>query len=279
MKLHFTKMNGLGNDFIIFDGRDHSLPEDLGALAKKVCDRHFGIGADGILVVLPSDINDIRMLIINSDGSEAQMCGNGIRCFAAYVYDKGIISTKEMTVETAAGTIRPVLMDSVDGSPMVKVNMGTPRIKPWEIPVEVEGDKVIGMPMEIDGYHFDLNCVSMGNPHAVTFWRNLDEAPITSLGPILERHPLFPEKTNVEFVEIMDVDEIRMRVYERGCGETLACGTGASASVVTSILNGYTDRKVKVHLLGGVLECEWCDDGSLMMSGPAAYVAEGEYIY
>ncbi|MEE0775529.1 MAG: diaminopimelate epimerase, partial [Bacillota bacterium] len=166
MKLHFTKMNGLGNDFVLFDGRDGNLPEDLGALAQKVCDRHFGIGADGILVVLPSDMNDIRMRIINSDGSEAQMCGNGIRCFAAYVYDRDIVSTKEMTVETAAGTIRPVLIDAEENRAMVKVNMGTPRIKPWEIPVEVEGDKVIGMPMEINGYHFDLNCVSMGNPHA-----------------------------------------------------------------------------------------------------------------
>ncbi|MEG0875113.1 MAG: diaminopimelate epimerase [Clostridiales bacterium] len=279
MKLNFTKMNGLGNDFVIVENLNGELPDDLNDLAKKVCDRHFGIGADGLLVVLPSEINDIRMRIINNDGTEAQMCGNGIRCFAAYVYDKGIVPKNEMKVETAAGTIKPVLIFEDEKLQKIRVDMGIPRVKAWEIPVEVDKDEVVAMPMVVDGYEFELNCVSMGNPHAVTFWNDLVKAPVHDLGPILECHKMFPEKINVEFVEVVTANEIRMRVFERGCGETLACGTGASASVVASILNGYTDRNVTVHLLGGDLECEWRENGHLMMTGPIAYVAQGEYIY
>lgn len=280
MSIKFTKMNGLGNDFVIVNGLTETLPQDINGFAKEICDRHFGVGADGLLVVLPSDINDIRMRVINSDGSEAQMCGNGIRCFAAYVYDNGIVTKKEMKVETAAGTIKPVLYFNGDKLERIKVDMGIPRMKPWEIPVEIDGEEeqVVSYPVEVGGYEFDLNCISMGNPHAITFWRDLNNAPVHSLGPLMECHEMFPEKTNVEFVEVLNDGEIRMRVFERGCGETLACGTGASAATVAAILNGYTNKKVKVFLLGGELECEWCENGHLMMTGPIAYVAEGTYI-
>lgn len=279
MKLQITKMHGLGNDFIIVDGINNDLPADLNALAKAVCDRHFGIGANGLLVVLPSDLNDIRMRIFNDDGTEAQMCGNGIRCFAAYVYDHKIVAKKEMKVETAAGTIKPVLVFDGDKLDKVQVDMGIPRVKSWEIPIETEREEIIAQPMNMEGYDFEMNCVSMGNPHAVTFWPDLTKAPVLTLGPLLESHPIFPEKANIEFVEVLSPGEIRMRVFERGCGETLACGTGASASVVASVLNGYTDRKVLVHLLGGDLECEWQENGHLMMTGPATYIAAGEYYY
>ena len=274
--MEFVKMHGCGNDFIIIDSFKDTPPADLGAFAKHICNRHFGLGADGVLVVLPSDFTDVRMVIINSDGSEAQMCGNGIRCFASYVYEQGIVKKTAMTVETAAGIIKPQLIFAEDGKlQKVCVDMGIPRIRPWEIPVELEGEQVVGVPMDIDGYHFELTCVSMGNPHAVSFWRDLTKAPVLTLGPVLECHPLFPQKTNVEFVEIVDTDEIRMRVFERGVGETLACGTGAAASVVAAILNGYTDRQVKVHVLGGTLEYDWRADGHLMMTGPVVKVAAG----
>lgn len=279
MKLQFTKMHGLGNDFIIVDGVNNQLPADLNALAKAVCHRYFGIGANGLLVVQPSEINDIRMRIFNDDGTEAQMCGNGIRCFAAYVYDRQIVPKQALKVETAAGTIKPVLVFNDGQLEKVQVDMGIPRTKSWEVPVESDKDELIAQPMTMEGYEFEMNCISMGNPHAVTFWKTLAKAPVLTLGPLLENHPIFPERANIEFVEIISPSEIRMRVYERGCGETLACGTGASASVVAAVLNGYTERKVLVHLLGGDLECEWREDGHLMMTGPATYVAEGEYCY
>ncbi|MDO4541883.1 MAG: diaminopimelate epimerase [Bacillota bacterium] len=277
--MQVTKMHGLGNDFVVVDGVNNQLPEKLNEFAQAVCDRHFGIGANGLLVVLPSEFNDIRMRIFNDDGSEAQMCGNGMRCFAAYVYDHDIVKKKEMRVETAAGTIKPVLIFNGYKLEKVRVDMGIPRTKSWEIPIETHKDEMIGEPMNMEGYDFEMSCISMGNPHAVTFWKNLDRAPVRTLGPLLENHPVFPNRANIEFVEIVSPTEIRMRVFERGCGETLACGTGASAAVVAAVLNGYTDKKVLVHLLGGDLECEWLENGHLLMTGPATYVACGEFYY
>lgn len=279
MKIEFTKMNGLGNDFIILDGIHNELPDDLCDFAKKVCDRHFGIGADGVLLVLPSDLCDIRMRIINSDGTFAQMCGNGIRCFAAYVYEKGFIDQTEMKVETDAGTIRPRLVFREENVEKVEVDMGVPRLDPASIPVNIGGEKAIGYPYVFQNEEIELSCVSMGNPHVVTFWKQLREAPFEMLGPKLEKDPLFPEKTNVEFVEIVNDEEIRVRVFERGCGETLACGTGACASVVASVLNGYTGREVTVRLPGGDLICRWSGDDHVVMTGPVAFVAEGVYKY
>ncbi len=279
MKVDFTKMNGLGNDFIILDGIHKELPEDLSDFAKKVCDRHFGLGADGVLLVLPSDLCDIRMRIINSDGTFAQMCGNGIRCFAAYVYKKGFVTETEMTVETDAGTIRPRLVFNGDTVKKVEVDMGVPRLDPSSIPVNIGGEKAIGYPYLFQDEEIELNCVSMGNPHVVTFWKRLTEAPFELLGPKLEKDSLFPEKTNVEFVEIVNDGEINVRVFERGCGETLACGTGACASMVASVLNGYTGREVTVRLRGGNLICCWHENEHVVMTGPVAFVAEGVYEY
>jgi diaminopimelate epimerase len=279
LNVEFTKMNGLGNDFIILDGIHKDLPEDLGDFAKKVCDRHFGIGADGVLLVLPSEICDIRMRIINSDGTFAQMCGNGIRCFAAYVYEKGFIDKTEMKVETDAGMIRPRLIFNGEHVEKVEVDMGVPRLDPESIPVNIGGDRAIGYPYQYQNEEIELNCVSMGNPHVVTFWKKLSEIPFETLGPKLEADPLFPEKTNAEFVEIVNDQEINVRVFERGCGETLACGTGACASVVASALNGYTGREVTVHLSGGDLICRWDENDHVIMTGPVALVARGTYEY
>lgn len=279
LKIEFTKMNGLGNDFIILDGMDRELPEDLSDFARKVCDRHFGIGADGVLVVLPSEIFDIRMRIINSDGTFAQMCGNGIRCFSAYVYEKGYVEKADMKVETDAGMIRPRLFFDGGTVDKVEVDMGVPRLDPVAIPVQVGDAKVISYPYMTGNGEIELTCVSMGNPHAVTFWKKLEEAPFEELGPKMECDPMFPEKTNVEFVEILSNKEIRVRVFERGCGETLACGTGACASTVASVLNGYTDRELTVHLSGGDLLCCWDENDHVIMTGPVARVAQGVYEY
>ena len=279
MKVEFTKMNGLGNDFIILDGIHGELPEDLSDFARKVCDRHFGIGADGVVLVLPSDIFDIRMRIINSDGTFAQMCGNGIRCFSAYVYEKGYVDKADMKVETDAGMIRPHLFFDNGAVEKVEVDMGVPRLDPVAIPVQVGDARVIGYPYMTAQGEIELTCVSMGNPHAVTFWKKLEEAPFEALGPKMECDPMFPEKTNVEFVEILSDREIRVRVFERGCGETLACGTGACAATVASVLNGYTGRELTVHLSGGDLLCRWDENDHVIMTGPVARVAEGVYEY
>lgn len=279
MKVDFLKMNGLGNDFILLDGMNHELPEDLSDFAVKVCDRHFGIGADGVLLVLPSEIFDIRMRIINSDGTFAQMCGNGIRCFSAYVYENGLVDKTEFKVETDAGVIRPKLILNDGKVEKVEVDMGVPRLDAGAIPVAIGDEKAIGYPYMSDGGEIELTCVSMGNPHTVTFWKKLEDAPFETLGPRLEEDPMFPEKTNVEFVEILNRNEIRVRVFERGCGETLACGTGACASTVASVLNGHTDRDLTVHLIGGDLLCKWTENDHLIMTGPISYVCKGIYEY
>lgn len=279
MKIEFTKMNGLGNDFIILDGIHHELPEDLSDFARKVCDRHFGIGADGVLLVLPSEIFDIRMRIINSDGTYAQMCGNGIRCFSAFVYENGFVEKTDMKVETDAGMIRPHLIFDGDSVEKVDVDMGVPRLDPSAIPVNIGDPRAIGYPYMFAFGEIELSCVSMGNPHVVTFWKKLEDAPFCELGPTLEADPMFPEKTNVEFVEILSDHEIKVRVYERGCGETLACGTGACAATVASVLNGYTGRELTVHLSGGDLHCLWNENDHVIMTGPVAFVAKGVYEY
>lgn len=279
MDIKFTKMNGLGNDFIILDGINNELPEDICDFARKACDRHFGIGADGVLLVLPSDIFDIRMRIINSDGTFAQMCGNGIRCFATYVYENKLLETAEMKVETDAGMIRPRLIFQNGQVEKVEVDMGVPRLDPLSVPVNAAGERAIAYPHETSCGEIELSCVSMGNPHAVTFWKKLSDAPFSVLGPELEKDSMFPEKTNVEFVEIVSPQEIRVRVFERGCGETLACGTGACAATVASVLNGYTDRELKVCLSGGELLCRWNDNDHVIMTGPVSFVAEGIYKY
>lgn len=280
-KIKFTKMNGLGNDFIIVDGKDVSEKNlKYAELAKKMCDRNFGIGADGLIIVNPADVKsdtDTSWRIFNSDGSEPQMCGNGIRCFAKYVYEKKIIDKKKFTVQTLAGTITPEILDNGE----VKVDMGKPILEATKVPVNVEDvDCVINYPLNIEGKEFDITTVSMGNPHCIIFTEEDSYSLARKFGPKIEIHPMFPEKTNVEFVKILSRNNIKIDVWERGCGITLACGTGACASTVAAILNDLTDNRVKADLPGGSLTIEWNNsdkDAHVFMTGKSEFVFEGEF--
>ncbi|GAB6184239.1 diaminopimelate epimerase [Thermodesulfovibrio hydrogeniphilus] len=269
-KIDFVKMHGLGNDFIMIDCLKQELPEPE-KFALKYCDRRFGIGADQLLLLYPSQKADFKMRIFNADGSEVEMCGNGIRCFAKYIWDRGLSDKEVLEVETLAGIIRPKKVGE-----LVQVDMGTPEFNPEKIPVDAKGQKAFDLLFEIAGWHTKINCVSMGNPHAVIF---LDEDPknfaVAKYGPLIEHHPIFPKRTNVEFVYVKNPDEIIMRVWERGAGETLACGTGACATAVAAMVKGLTEKKVTVHLLGGDLIIEWAEDGHVYMTGPAEEVFEG----
>ena len=273
-------MHGLGNDFILIDCINKSLGDSsfLSYLAKKLCDRNFGIGADGLILILPSSKAEIQMRIFNYDGSEAQMCGNGIRCFAKYAYENKLVSKNKFTVETLAGIITPKLIFQDKEISGIKVDMGTPKLKRREIPMEGEDtstvmDEVLKINTE---QTFKITCVSMGNPHCIIFVDDVQSIPIDEIGPKIENHPLFPEKTNVEFIQVLNRKEINFRVWERGVGETLACGTGACAALVAAVLNKKTDRKATIHLPGGDLNIQWADDGYVYMTGPAELVFRGE---
>jgi diaminopimelate epimerase len=274
--LSFVKTQGIGNDFIIVDLLQTELDNvDLPALAVRLCDRNFGIGGDGLILVHPSDAADFRMQIINSDGSEAEMCGNGIRCFARYLLERKMAMTP-MTIQTLAG-VKTVefAMDEVRTVGFT-VNMGAPRLNADEIPFAGHSGRIIASPLEVDGTSFDVTCVSMGNPHCIIFVNAADEVPLAELGPKIETHTSFPKKTNVEFVQVIADDEIKVRVWERGAGVTLACGTGACASVVAGVLNGKIGRKTTVHLPGGDLLIDWREDGNVYMTGPAEVVFTGD---
>lgn len=291
MKLRFTKMHGLGNDFVLIDCRGLELPA-LPALAQNLCHRKFGIGADQILLLYPSKVADFRMRIFNADGSEVEMCGNGIRCLAKYIWDRGLTDKKVIGVETMAGIIRPAKANG-----LVKVDMGTPVFDPERIPVKTvtssklkvqssktrdpelrtpNSEPIIDYPLQIADREFVMTFVSMGNPHAVIVVDNVPEFPVAYYGPMIENHQLFPKRTNVEFIEVLNPAEIRMRVWERGAGETMACGTGAAAVAVASHLKGLTGREVSVHLAGGDLHIEWAEDGHVYITGPAVEVFTGE---
>lgn len=269
-KIYFTKMHGLGNDFILIDCINQSLskPEKF---AIQYCDRRFGIGADQLLLLYSSERADFKMRIFNADGSEVEMCGNGIRCFAKYIWDRGLSNKDILEVETLAGIIKPKKIGE-----LVQVDMGKPEFAPSKIPVDADGDRAFDILLEVSGWLAKVNCVSMGNPHAVIF---LEEDPknfaVAKYGPIIETHPIFPKRTNVEFAFVKNSSEIVMRVWERGAGETLACGTGACATAVASMVKGLTNRKVTVHLLGGDLLIEWAENGHVYMTGPAEEVFEG----
>jgi len=279
--IKLTKMQGLGNDFVVVDYPEYEKANmPMAELAIKLCDRNFGVGADGMIIPNLNQKNaDIGWYFYNSDGTTAQMCGNGIRCFAKYVKEKNLVNSNKFSVETLAGIIVPEILD--DGT--VKVNMSKPILKPENIPFK--GEENLNYPLTVEDKTFSLNAVSMGNPHCVIFVK--DDCDLLELaktyGPKIENHPLFPEKTNVEFIKIISKTEMDLRVFERGCGITLACGTGACASVVAAILNNLTESKVKVNLLGGSLTIEW--QGSLAntnvdvyMTGPADYVFFAECI-
>lgn len=276
--MKFVKMHGLGNDFVIVNQQD--LPDcGLEDLAIEACHRRLGIGADGLVIIGPSDNGDLSMRIYNSDGSEAEMCGNAIRCIAKYAYEEGIVRKSKMVVETLAGLIMPELVFKDDEVVSVRVDMGEPRLHPADIPVAFEAEKVIGMPMEAAGQNFEITCVSMGNPHCIVFVEDMGNVILEEWGPAICSHTLFPKQTNVEFIQVLDNNNVKMRVWERGAGETLACGTGACAAAVAGVLNNKTDRRVSVHLAVGKLEIEWDEvSGRVFMTGPATRVFEGTYI-
>jgi len=257
------------------------LPEDLGGLAREICNRHTGVGADGLVLILSSEQADVRMRIFNSDGSEAQMCGNAIRCVARYLYERGLVPKKKIKVDTLAGIIVPEIVLGANSAEnkvsMVKVDMGKPMLERSDIPMLGPPGKVVGEKLAVDGREIQVTAVSMGNPHCVIFVDDVDEFPLDQVGPAVERHPSFPERTNVEFVQVMNWKEVRMRVWERGAGETLACGTGACATTVAGVLNNLTGRTVTVHLKGGDLTIEWGGNGRVYMTGPAEEIFEGRY--
>jgi diaminopimelate epimerase len=265
--MKFSKWHGLGNDFILVNGFEET-QIDPQRLAAPLCDRHFGIGADGLVLVLPSTKADFRMQIFNSDGSEAQMCGNATRCFSRYAYTYGLTQKKELTIETLAGIIHASLLG--DGSE-VKVNLGEPKLKRNEIPVSGNPDSMaINVPITINDITYEATCVSTGVPHCVLFVDSFDDLDWQNIGKQIEVHPFFPQKTNVEFIQVLNRTEMNMKVWERGAGVTLACGTGASASLVAGVLTGRTDRKATVHLEGGNLQIEWEEGtGHVLMTGPA----------
>jgi len=272
MKLSFTKMHGLGNDFVLIDCRDKTVSDQLSAISdvsKRLCHRRFGVGADQVLLLYPSNIADFKMVIFNADGSEVEMCGNGIRCFAKYIWDRKLSDKEALSVETAAGIIRPERRGQ-----MVKVDMGEPVLEGRLIPVNIDG-MVKDFPLIIEDKVFKITAVSMGNPHAVIFVDDADGFDVTRYGPLIENNGLFPKRINVEFIEVLDAERIRMRVWERGTGETMACGTGASAAAVAASLKGFTGRRVNVILTGGELLIEWNEDNHVYMTGPAAEVFEG----
>ena len=271
-KLEFTKTQGAGNDFIFVNclSRNPLEGQDLSKLAIRLCDRHFGIGADGLVLVLPSSTADYRMRIFNPDGSEAEMCGNATRCVAKYIFDRGLAG-KTIRLETLAG-IKTIEVAG-DG---YRVCMGTPALDAADIPVTGYQGRVISQPLGVQGRQFNMTCVSMGNPHCVIFVDSVEEIALDKLGPAVETHPAFPRKTNVEFAQILSRNEVRVRVWERAAGVTLACGTGACATLVAGVLNGLLDRKATVHLPGGDLLIEWLEDGEVVMTGPAREVFEGE---
>lgn len=275
MEFNFTKYQGCGNDFVFIDGYKYKNIDELIALSPKICDRNFGIGGDGVIFILPSETADFRMRIINNDGSEAEMCGNGIRCFAKAVQDLGLTKANKFTVETGAGIIIPEILE--DGR--VKVDMGEPVLASEEIPVAgIGSDKVVAEKITVDGREYKVTCVSMGNPHCVIFVDDIKQVDLVGEGSKLEVAKYFPRKINVEFVEVKSPSAMRMRVWERGTGITLACGTGTCASHVAAVLNGLVEKTTTVELDGGKLEVQWADDNHIYMTGPGEKVFTGTWL-
>lgn len=274
--MKFTKMQGLGNDYVYVNCFEEKV-ENPSELAVKVSDRHFGIGSDGLILIRPSEVADFRMTMFNADGSESEMCGNGIRCVGKYVYDYGLTDKTEVSVETLAG-IKYLKFIIKDGKvDMVTVNMGEPILKPELVPVVGEGDAVIDSPIEVAGKEYKMTCVSMGNPHSVVFVDDVDNFPLHEVGPLFEHHKAFPRRVNAEFCQVIDRTHAKMRVWERGTGETLACGTGTCATAVACILNGKTEDEMTITLLGGDLIIRWDREKNVIyMTGPARVVFDGE---
>ena len=268
-------MQGLGNDYVYLDCTQRT-PEDLPGLARRLSDRHFGVGSDGLICICPSDRADFRMVMFNADGSQGEMCGNGIRCVGKFLYDKGLTDQTHLTIETPAGPRGLELQTEAGKVAAVTVDMGAPILDPAHIPVEDAGRDFIARPMVVGGRAWKVTCLSMGNPHAVVFVPDVSRLPLAELGPAFEGHPSFPQRINTEFVQVENQNTLRMRVWERGSGETLACGTGCCATAVAGALNGLTDRKVTVEVTGGELFIDWDEESNhVFMTGPARFVFEG----
>ena len=276
--MKYTKMHGCGNDYVYIDCFEETVKDEK-ATAIKLSDRHFGVGGDGLILIKKGKAADFEMVMYNADGSRAEMCGNAIRCVARYVYDKGYVNTAEFSIESM-GKVKYITLTVENGVVTgVRVDMGAPILNAADIPVVSNGDRVINNEITVDGRKFNMTCVSMGNPHAVMFIdRSPREFELEHFGPLFENNSIFPKRVNAEFARVVDRNNIEMRVWERGTGETLACGTGTCATVVAAILNGYTDNDVTVHLLGGDLKIHWSgnESDSVIMTGPAEYVFSGE---
>lgn len=278
--IKFTKMHGLGNDYVYIDCTDEQKIKNISSLAQFISNRHFGVGSDGLILICKSDIADFKMRMFNYDGTEAEMCGNGIRCVGKFVYDKGLTKKDNITVETLAG-IKKLKFNIKEGNvETVEVDMGEPILEPDKIPVISEEAIVKNLKIKARENEFKFTCVSMGNPHAITIVDNTKDFNIEKYGPVLEKDEHFPRRANIEFIELVDKNNIKMRVWERGAGETLACGTGACASVVACALNGYIENEANVELLGGTLKIRWDKENNhIYMTGPATTVFEGEIDY
>jgi len=277
-QLEFSKMHGIGNDYVYINAIE-AVPDHLPELAKKISDRHFGVGSDGLVLIRASQTADFMMDMYNSDGSRALMCGNAIRCVAKYVYDRGLTDKRRLVIETLSG---PKTLDLEIASGKVcrvTVNMGRPVLEPARIPVRWQAERMIDEPIAVAGRLYPLTCLSMGNPHAVTFMDQIDQLDLEKLGPSFERHSLFPDRVNTEFVQVVDRHNLRMRVWERGAGETLACGTGACAALAAAVLTGRAERQAIVHLRGGDLAIDWNKKtDELMMTGSATAVFDGRMV-
>lgn len=276
--MKFTKMQGAGNDYVYINGFDEPVDDPV-TLAQQVSNRQFGIGADGLILILPSAVADVRMRMFNIDGSEGKMCGNGIRCVAKYAYDHGLVKQLEMTVETGSGVLSLTMTVGASGRvDRVRVDMGEPGLTRGDVPmVGLATEQAIAVSFEVADQQLEMTCISMGNPHAVIFVPDVESFPVAEIGKLIENHFWFPERVNVEFVQVLSPTEVVQRTWERGSGETLACGSGASAVTVAGVLTGRTERKIINHLRGGDLELEWLESGSVMMTGPAVEVFSGNF--
>lgn len=276
--MKFTKMHGAGNDYVYIDCFAEQV-EDPHDLARQVSNRNFGIGSDGLILIMPSSAADVRMRMFNADGSEAEMCGNGIRCVAKYAYDHGLVAKTALCIETGNGILDLDLQVGASGHvEQVTVAMGEPQLTRAALPMTgPEQEQVVLQPLAVGGQEFQITCVSMGNPHCVIYVDDVENFPVSEIGTLIENHPLFPRRINVEFVQVVSPSEVIQRTWERGAGETLACGTGASAVTVAGVLTGRTERRIINHLRGGDLELEWLESGAVMMTGPAVEVFSGEY--
>jgi diaminopimelate epimerase len=278
--LHFTKMHGLGNDYVYISVFDRAV-DDAAALARAISDRHRGVGSDGLILLAPATdpAAHVRMIMYNSDGSRAQMCGNGIRCLAKLALERGIAHANPLYVQTDSGVLAvEVLSPPGERVAAVRVDMGCPRLAPADMPVALAGERIVGHVIDVGGRALAMTCASMGNPHAVFFVPDVASIPLTTWGPAVECHPLFPERTNAHFVQVVDRQRVRMRTWERGAGATQACGTGASAVLVAAVLNGLTERRIVAQLPGGELILEWPTEiGHVLMTGPAEEVFDGDW--